>query len=89
MTRIIAIVFVLAAACGNVRPAEQPAPDSSADAVPPPPPPPPVPGQELAVAAGHLTGGTWTVDVHLGSAINQASASGGGSTVSGGTPIHP
>ena len=53
------------------------------------PPPPPAPGRELAAAAGRMTGGAWTVDVHLGSVMSQSTITGGGWSVRGGTPIQP
>jgi hypothetical protein len=51
--------------------------------------PPPAPGRELAPAAGHLSGGAWAVDVHIGSVVSQSTISGGSWSVRGGTPIHP
>jgi hypothetical protein len=85
--RITIVCFVLAAACGEVH---SDAPDAAfppADASAPPVRP--VPGRELAVAAGHVSGGTWSVDVHIGSLAAQSRTSAGTWTVRGGTPINP
>jgi len=50
---------------------------------------PPSPGRELATAAGRLSGGSWAVDVHLGSVVDPSNASGGNWTARTGAPLNP
>jgi len=80
------VVVALVLGCGNVTDAP--------DASPGPGPDAPVvgnapPARELATAAGRMTGGTWTVDVQLGSLASQSAASGGTWTARGGSPLNP
>ena len=92
------LVSILIAVCGceGVETKQEdagvmpPMPDADAAVVDPPiDAPPPPPGRELAPAAGRLTGGTWTVDIQLGSVVSQSTISGGSWSVRGGTPIQP
>jgi hypothetical protein len=88
MRVMLLILWVALASCGAVSdpaPTSDAPPDTSEDA---PPTPPPSPGRELAPAAGRLVGGQWTVDVQLGSAISQSSASSGAWTIHGGAPLN-
>jgi hypothetical protein len=91
---LLSIVTLVCACSSYENPAADAGVDPKTDAdidakVDEPPPPQPAPGRELAPAAGRLTGGTWAVDVHIGSVVSQSSISAGSWSVRGGTPIHP
>jgi hypothetical protein len=95
------LALLLLAACGNVNdgvagdpdatplPDTPDAPDAAIDAPDAPPPPAPVrAARDIAIAAGRLTGGTFTVDVQLG-AIDQSRISGGVFTAFTAQPLNP
>ena len=88
MLKLIAIATALVcAACGTVN--DKPTTDATPQPDAPPVAPAPPAGQELATAAGRMTGGSWTVDVNLGSVASQSTSSGGSWTVRGGSPLNP
>jgi hypothetical protein len=91
--RLVSFSIAIAiAACGGAvqdKPDAAINPDVDAGIDAPVEPAPRVPpGRELASAAGRLTGGTWTVDIQLGSLASQSNTSGGSWTVRGGAPLH-
>jgi hypothetical protein len=89
---------LLAVGCGSVV-ANPESPDGDDDIEAPdapgapdtPDPPEPIaprPGRDLAVAAGRMSGGGWTVEVQLG-ATDQTASSGGAARMTSAHPLNP
>ena len=98
MTRrgAFAVVVALCAACGSVHHNNDAAPPPKdaepADARPfdagaPDAGTPTPASNELTSGAGHVSGGTMTMDVQIGHGTSQAPATGAGTTVEGNTAI--
>jgi hypothetical protein len=72
----ISLLIIFVVGCGNVT-AKTPPPDRI------------TPSQDIAAAAGTLSGGTWTLEAHLGGAVVQVPASAGKWQLKTASPTNP
>jgi hypothetical protein len=88
--RVAAVALLLAATgCGS-DPGESPdapeAPDAVSDGPDAPAPTGGAPARGVSAGAGRVKGGRWTMDVQIGTAIEQRATRGGGWTSASGAP---
>jgi hypothetical protein len=100
MMRLVLLVIVCVAACGNITRKQDDAgirDDAKIDAtmmivdaaIDAPPPLPPTESREIVNGAGRLTGATFTMDVQIGHGVSQVRASGATFTIEGNAAVKP